>query len=124
MNYKRLGLGAIAASLTLFVGEVVFILIMGSSLMAARKAAGLPDIAPNPALSIFELLLTGTLLVWLYASIRTRFGPGVATAVRAGVVGWVAVVLLSTIHMIGENFGFAPSLLLLVAAVIFPVFVL
>ena len=55
---------------------------------------------------------------------ESNVAPGVATAIRAGVAGWVAVVLLSTIHMIGENLGFAPSLLLLVAAVIFPVFVL
>jgi hypothetical protein len=122
MNYKRLVLGAITASVVLFVGEILFILIMGQTLMAARSAAGLPDIAPNALLSIVELLLTGTLLVWLYASIRTRYGAGLLTAVRAGVVGWVAVVVLSTIHMIGENLGFPASLLVLVAAVIFPVF--
>src|SRR6478752_3742519 len=103
MNYKRLLLGAVTASVVLFVGEMAFILIMGKTLMAARSAAGLPDIAPNALLSICELLLTGTLLVWLYASIRTRYGPGILTALRAGVFGWLAVVLLSTIHMIGEN---------------------
>ena len=122
MNYKRLLLGAVTASVVLFVGEIAFIMIMGKMLMAARSAAGLPEIAPNALLSIFELLLTGTLLVWLYASIRNRYGPGLSTALRAGVFGWIAVVLLSTIHMIGENLGFPPSLLLLVAAVIFPVF--
>ncbi|MEP6944949.1 MAG: hypothetical protein ABJA02_03465 [Acidobacteriota bacterium] len=115
-------LGAVTASVVLFAGEVGFILIMGKTLMAAREAAGLPDIAPNALLSILELVITGTLLVWLYASIKARYGPGLLTAIRAGVAGWVAVVVLSTIHMIGENLGFTPSLLVLVAAVIFPVF--
>src|SRR4051794_12496513 len=80
MNYKRLVIGAATASVVLLIGETVFILIMGKTLMAARSAAGLPEIAPNALLSIFELLLTGNLLVWLYASIRTRYGPGVLTA--------------------------------------------
>jgi len=124
MNYKRLVLGAVTASVVLFLGEACFILIMGKTLMAARSAAGLPEIVPNVLLSIFELLLTGTLLVWLYASIRERYGPGILTALRAGVFGWMAVVLLSTIHMIGENLGFPTPLLLLVAVVIFPVFVI
>src|SRR4051812_18806418 len=59
MNYKRLVLGAVTASVVLFLGEACFILIMGKTLMAARSAAGLPEIVPNVLLSIFELLLTG-----------------------------------------------------------------
>ena len=33
----------------------------------------------------------GLLLVWTYAAIRPRFGPGPGTAVRSGVLLWLAV---------------------------------
>lgn len=124
MNYKRLALAAIAASITLFLGEMAFIALMGGRLMAARQAAGLPEITPQPLVSIIELLLTGAFIVWLYAAIRTRYGAGPATAVGAGFASWTGIVLLSTIHMIGDNMGFPATLLLMVAGVILPVFIL
>ncbi len=39
----------------------------------------------------FDLLgiVTGIVAVWLYAAIRPRFGAGVKTAVRAGVIVWI-----------------------------------
>ena len=33
----------------------------------------------------------GTLIVWTYAAIRPRFGPGPGTAIKAGLVLWAAV---------------------------------
>ena len=33
--------------------------------------------------------LLGLLIVWLYAAIRPRFGPGPTTAARAGLYAWV-----------------------------------
>ncbi len=124
MNYKRLALAAIAASITLFLGEMAFIALMSGRLMAARQAAGLPEITPQPLVSIIELLLTGAFIVWLYAAIRTRYGAGPMTAVGAGFASWTGIVLLSTIHMIGDNMGFPATLLLMVAGVILPVFIL
>ena len=124
MNYKRLALAAIAASISLFLGEMAFIALMGGRLMAARQAAGLPLITPQPLVSIIELLLTGAFIVWLYAAIRTRYGAGPMTAVGAGFASWTGIVLLSTIHMIGDNMGFPATLLLMVAGVILPVFIL
>ncbi len=38
--------------------------------------------------------LLGILIVWLYAAIRPRFGPGPATAVRAGVFAWIVASLM------------------------------
>jgi len=37
------------------------------------------------------------LLVWLYAAIRPRFGPGPATAAKAGVAAWFVGSLLVTL---------------------------
>jgi len=38
--------------------------------------------------------LLGIAAVWLYAAIRTRYGPGPKTAIRAGLVIWVIAVFL------------------------------
>jgi hypothetical protein len=35
--------------------------------------------------------LMGLLVVWTYASIRPRYGPGPATAIRAGLIPFLAV---------------------------------
>jgi hypothetical protein len=34
-------------------------------------------------------LIGGIVTIWIYAGIRPRFGAGVGTAVRAGVVAWL-----------------------------------
>jgi hypothetical protein len=41
----------------------------------------------------------GIAAVWLYAAIRPRYGPGPATAVRAGVAVWFFTSLLAIIAM-------------------------
>src|SRR5213593_3852557 len=112
MNYKRLALSALISTVALFIGEIAFIAIMGSRLMAARSAAGLPEFVPQPLLGIIELVLTGTFIAWLYVSIRPRYGAGFGTAIIAGLGAWGGLVMLSTIHTIGEGFGL-PVLLLL-----------
>src|SRR3989454_6489977 len=44
--------------------------------------------------------VTGIGLLWVYAAIRPRFGPGAKTAVIAGVAVWFFVGLL---HALGEG---------------------
>ncbi len=44
-------------------------------------------------------LLYGVFLVWLYAAIRPRYGPGPKTALYAGLATWIAVACL---HAVGE----------------------
>jgi hypothetical protein len=123
INYTRVALGALAASLILFLGQLAVIGTLSSRLLAARAAANLPPVEPRPILSILELVISGFLLVWVYAAIRPRFGLGPATAVRAGLVVWACSPLLTMIHMIYDGFGFPPSILLIVAGSVLPVFV-
>ena len=124
MNYLRLLIGAVTASVVLFVGEIAFVLVLGSRIMAAREAAGLPPFVPRPLLGLLELFLTGFFLVWLYTAIRPRFGPGPRTALKAGFAGWFALVFMGTLHSIWESFGFPAGLLLTVALVMLPFFVM
>ena len=38
----------------------------------------------------FVDFLFGIFLVWVYAAVRPRYGAGPATAIKAGLIGWVA----------------------------------
>jgi hypothetical protein len=123
MNYSRFAICALLTAVVLVVGEFAFIMSMGGRLMAARQAAGLPEFVPQPMLSILEVVLTGTFITWLYVSIRPRFGAGPKTAAIAGIAAWGGLVLLSTVHTIGEGFGLPTPLLLTVAVIVLPIFV-
>ena len=43
--------------------------------------------------------ILGFTAIWLYAAIRPRYGPGVATALRAGFAAWILSCVLMTITM-------------------------
>ena len=47
----------------------------------------------------------GVVLVWLYAAIRPRFGPGVKTAVVAGVAAWIMGFLIPVLWIPGPETG-------------------
>lgn len=49
---------------------------------ATSFSAGVPWIVVD--------FVLGMVVVWTYAAIRSRFGPGVRTAILAGVVPWLA----------------------------------
>jgi hypothetical protein len=124
MNYLRLLIGTVVAIVVLMIGGFAFLSILGRRILAAREAAGLPPPVPQPLAGIPELVLTAFFLVWLYAAVRPRFGPGLMTAVKAGFAGWFGLVFLGTLHIINDNFGFPPELLLTIAIAVLPVFVL
>jgi hypothetical protein len=49
--------------------------------------------------------LLGILIVWLYAGIRPRFGPGSATAMKAAVAVWIPVALINTNMAVSGMYG-------------------
>ncbi|MGO8720570.1 MAG: hypothetical protein ACLQMO_15355 [Acidobacteriaceae bacterium] len=62
---------------------------------AGMKALGHADFSSSAILGFNVLgLVTGIVLIWIYAAIRPRFGAGVKTAVYAGVAVWVVGVLV------------------------------
>lgn len=70
----------------------------------------------SPALFIVLDFLYGITLVYLYAAIRPRYGPGPETAICAGLIMWVIGVLL---RELGElPFGIVPLRLSLVGTVV------
>jgi hypothetical protein len=72
----------------LLLRETEYVQAMHAARMAARPRF-------NPLLVAAPLnLVAGVWIMWLYAAIRPRYGPGPKTAARAGLAGWVAVAII------------------------------
>ena len=70
---------------------VALILYLGPEVQAAFRALGV-QYRPTPAFALVWFVLTfvgGVIGVWLYASVRPRYGPGPKTAAIVGVAFWL-----------------------------------
>jgi hypothetical protein len=94
--------GGLLAGLVINVGEFLLnIPVAGEWMEQEMTARNLPPMAPATiALFVVMCFGLGLLLVWLYAAIRARFGPGAGTAVRAGFVVWALAYLWPSITMV------------------------
>jgi hypothetical protein len=106
INFGRVLLGGLVAGLVLNIGEFVLnevVLKKQMDEMFARL-----NIAPPGgsfiAIAVGITFLLGIALVWVYAMIRTRFGPGPKTAIIASLVGWFCIYVYTGI-LNGAIFG-------------------
>lgn len=118
IDMKRVLLGGLVAGLVLNVVDyVLYGVLLAGDFEAALQALGRGPITSS-AIGWFILLdfLYGIVLVYLYAAIRPRFGPGPGTAVRAGLILWVAAVLL---HSLAEaQIGLFPQRLYVIGTLV------
>ena len=94
--------GGLVAGLVMVVSEAIFNMpVAGARMEAELKALNLTP-PGNEAIAIFTAItfVLGILTVYLYAAIRPRFGPGAATAARAGILVWVLTYVFA-----GISFG-------------------
>ncbi len=107
INTSKVLIGGLAAGVVMNVIDfVVNKFVLGARMMAESEAFK-PGMSQSMmsgkvmASYIVMDLVLGILLVWTYAAIRPRFGPGVKTAVYAAVLFWaLAVIFLSGyLHM-------------------------
>jgi hypothetical protein len=101
INWGRVVLGGLLAGLVLNVIDyLVYGVWLAADLNAAMQALGKSAMAMSTIVwfIIFDFLF-GIFLVWFYAAIRPRFGPGPRTAALAGVAIWV---LYGALHTLGE----------------------
>ena len=97
INRQKLVLGGLAAGLVLNIIDFLSNGVIFSARMQADAnafKAGLGDQMAamgggQIAIYVFFDFIIGFLLVWTYAAIRPRFGPGPRTAVYAGLVFFV-----------------------------------
>jgi hypothetical protein len=96
INVVRVLLGGLLAGLVLNIGEYVLNdLILAAQWSAFMADSGMGEFgAAQIASFVIIAFLFGIALVWIYAAIRPRFGPGPKTAVIAGITMWVIAWLL------------------------------
>jgi len=87
--------GIVAGIVADILGFVVDGVLLAPQWTAGFKALGRTDFSPTALIWINLLgILGGIALIWIYAAIRPRFGPGPMTAVLAGVAFWIIGFLL------------------------------
>jgi len=106
INVGRLILGGIVAGIVNdILGYGVDGWLLAQRWANAKIALGHGQSSLN-ALIWFNLLgfIAGFVALWIYVAIRPRFGPGVKTAIYAGIASWILGALLpnaSFMHMSG-----------------------
>jgi hypothetical protein len=96
---SRLLLGGLAAGVILNIGEFLLNEVLFKTQLeetVARLHIQRPGIVFNSLASALTLLL-GIVIVFLYALIRSRLGPGPKTALVAGAVVWFCIYFYSGI---------------------------
>ena len=114
INFGRVILGGLVAGLILNLGEfllneVIFVKQMEE--MFAKMNLPRPG-AAFIATAVGITFLLGIVIVWVYAMIRPRFGPGPKTALIAAVVIWFCVYLYCGI-LNATLFGIPTALMLM-----------
>lgn len=90
INLTRVFLGGLLAGLVINIGETILnTIVVGSQMAEVLKARNVPPVDSREIAAFVVMCFgLGIAATWLYAAIRTRFGPGVQTAVLAGAVVW------------------------------------
>jgi hypothetical protein len=90
INLGRVLLGGLVAGLLLNIGEFVLNEVILAEQWAAYMAeAGMEPFGAGEMVAFLVILfLFGIVLIWIYAAIRPRFGPGPKTALIAGLAMW------------------------------------
>ena len=113
INVSRVILGGLAAGLVCNIFDgVLNAVVLTDQWGAVQKALGHSALFSVNQVILFNVLgfATGILAVWIYAAIRSRFQPGPATAVRAGLATWALFNLLPNLFLITT--GVLPASLL------------
>jgi len=99
INLSRAILGGLVAGLVLNIGEFLLNdVVLGAQMKEFFGRFGLPE--PGSSFLVVAVLLTfvlGIVIVWIYAAIRPRLGPGIKTAMCAGLLAWFCVYVYSGI---------------------------
>lgn len=115
INIGRVLLGGLVTGLILNIGEWVLNgIVLAKDMQDFFKKCGLPEPGPNfLVIAITITFVLGIVIVFGYAAIRPRFGPGPKTAIIAAVLAWFCVYLYQ--NLIGFGLGIVPIRLLVIA---------
>ena len=117
INLGRVLIGGLLAGLIINLGEIILNgVLLGEQMNAAMAALNKPAI--DNSMIVWFILMgfgLGCMLVWVYAPIRTRFGPGIQTAICASAAVWGLAYLYPNIFMI--IIGIFPANLIVIATI-------
>ena len=107
MNTKKVLLGGLVAGVVMNIIDVITnMFIVGDRMKAETEAfkPGLADqmMSTNTMISYIVMdFVLGFALIWTYAAIRPRFGPGIKTASYAAILFWIlaGIFLSGYLHM-------------------------
>lgn len=107
-NHRRLLVAGLSAGLVICLSALSMVPVVGTQMDEALQSHGAPPLGPG-AIAFFlgVSLVLGVTLVWIYAAIQPRFGPGARTAVIAAVVLWVPGTALPNASLV--VYGFLPA---------------
>jgi hypothetical protein len=113
INLGRVILGGIVAGIVFNVLDFPVDGVWLSKLWSSQLSAfGAPGLGTRQLLWFNVLgIIGGIVAVWIYASIRPRFGPGVRTAIYAGVVVWFLAFLMNNFAWMWVTFPFTGPLM-------------
>lgn len=99
VNTGKVLVGGVLAGLVYNAFDIVTgLVLMGDEFRANAQRLGLDPAAAESgtAMAVWITIdfLLGLLVVWTYAAIRPRFGPGPRTAVLAALVPYIAISLM------------------------------
>lgn len=95
MNKSKIAAGGIAAGLVMAAIEIAMTMFVFGERMTAEMNAFKPGMGDQMTASgwwigpLINDIIVGLLLVWTYAAIRPRFGPGMKTSVYAALLIWI-----------------------------------
>ena len=115
MNYARILIGGLVCGLVLNIGEFVLNGVLLAKQMEEffRKCGMTPPSGTAFIILIVATFAMGIFIVYLYAAIRPRYGPGPKTAICAGLLAWFCVYFYN--NAIALGLGFIPVNLFMIA---------
>lgn len=117
INYGRVIGGGLLAGVILNVGEYILNeVIIGERWYEVLDTYGIDR--PGTGVMVLYVIMTlilGIALVWLYAAIRPRFGPGPSTGICAGLFVWFLIWVWSLLG--GALWGFFPRDLIAITVI-------
>lgn len=117
INWGRVILGGLAAGIVINLSEWLLNgVVLKEQWAESMKALGKSGEETANQIIVWNIwgFLLGIGLVWLYAAIRPRFGPGAGTAVKAGLAVWFFAHFLWTLGT--WNMGIFPQNALMIGA--------
>jgi hypothetical protein len=118
-NRGRVILGGLLAGLVINIVEFITNgVVLKDTWAQVMQGLGKPTQLPANAIVLFNIggFLAGILAVWLYAAIRTRYGAGPGTAIRAGCVAWALTAFLPSLG--NYAVGMIPTRVLVITTIV------